>query len=86
MTLTSQIKKGDIPWLEKVQNERVNFLVALDGSGSMAGRPWQQVQNAVQKISKLVDHLNNVYVSYLIYNEDGGQVATNQRQLSTRKP
>ena len=76
MTLTSQIKKGDIPWLEKVQNERVNFLVALDGSGSMAGRPWQQVQNAVQKISKLVDHLNNVYVSYLIYNEDGGQVAT----------
>ena len=54
MTLEAQIDNTQIPWLQTIKNENVEFLVILDKSGSMGGRPWTQVQNAAAKMDKLV--------------------------------
>ena len=85
MALTSQIQKGDIAWLEQVQNEHVDILIVLDHSGSMSGKPWQQVQNAVRKICRLVEELKHqVDVCFLIYAENGYQLFSEEEILNSK--
>ena len=56
MTLNAEIANSKIPWLQEIKDENVEFLVVLDKSGSMAGKPWRQVQNAAAKMDKLVQN------------------------------
>ena len=53
MTLESTVKVADFPWLQNIQDEEVEFLVILDRSSSMSGKPWKQVQDAMIKILDL---------------------------------
>ena len=62
MTLVAEIDNKQIPWLQNIKNENVEFLVILDKSGSMGGRPWTQVQNAAAKMENLVKKSDKVNV------------------------
>ena len=44
LTLEAQVKLEALPWIKKVKDEKVEFVIILDMSGSMAGTPWSQVQ------------------------------------------
>ena len=48
LTVESRISLDVLPWIKKIKDEEVEFVIILDMSGSMAGTPWSQVQ--VEKI------------------------------------
>ena len=65
MTLKAEINNEKLPWLKDVRDEKVEFLVILDKSGSMDGRPWRQVQRAAEKMAKIVQQ--KVGIKFLVY-------------------
>ena len=54
MKLEANVPVSQLPWLEQVKDEEVEFLLVLDRSGSMGGNPWAQVQQAVVQILEMV--------------------------------
>ena len=53
MTLESSVKIADFPWLQNIKDEEVEFIVILDRSTSMQGKPWKQVQDAMVQMLEL---------------------------------
>jgi uncharacterized protein with von Willebrand factor type A (vWA) domain len=47
--LEAQVGLESLPWMKKVKDEQVEFIIILDMSGSMSGTPWSQVQVIFQK-------------------------------------
>ena len=50
MTLDASVGISNFPWLQKVKDEEVKFVVILDRSGSMGGKPWNQVRTVYTNI------------------------------------
>ena len=42
--MEAQVGLESLPWIKKVKDEQVEFIIILDMSGSMCGTPWSQVQ------------------------------------------
>ena len=56
---------------------RLKFIVVIDRSSSMAGRPWEQVQQALVKMIQMIKCDANIELKVLAYNS-----ATKQLQLT----
>ena len=67
MTLEAKVKIDRFPWLESVKNEEVEFILALDKSGSMSGRPWKQVQEALVHMIELTSANPKISMKIMTY-------------------
>ena len=52
----------------KEKSQDAEFIVVVDRSGSMGGKPWEQVQQALIKILELTQNEANINVKAMSYN------------------
>jgi uncharacterized protein YegL len=88
LTLSSEIQVDKFPWLQQVREEAVEFVLILDMSGSMSGKPWSQVQTAMTKITEMTSDNAKITVKTMVYNQNaeflkshGDRAATEVKQI-----
>lgn len=67
LTLKGTGNVSNIPGLQEIQDEEIEFLLILDRSGSMDGNPWRQVQRAVLKVMHMIQANHKLALTIMIY-------------------